>query len=492
MVYSFVERELKFDVGPRFVLPDVSALLPDGGRLETVTEQLQSDYFDTADQALTRAGVTLRHRSGSTDVGWQLKVPFGDFREEIRSDEPAEGVPDELSTLLYGIRRGRALTRIARLVTVRTVTRLLASDGSRLAEFDDDTVHAAAATDVTSSGGTATATTWRELEIELGTGDLDLLKALAKAARVGGARPSTVASKLARALDEPAAGRPARRPRTADVIAGYVAEQQRAILIGDIALRRGHEDVVHQTRVATRRLRSTLRVFGPLFDAPRAATLDAELRWYAGALGEVRDREVLRKRLDGMVANLDDTLLLGPVRQHIDTELRREQSEHWQRLQDDLIGPRYLALLEDLSAWVAQPPWTPKARRPAKIVQDLSERADRLVFRTLRRANAAGDVHRLHSARKAAKRARYAAEAAAPVVGRHASKRIAKRYQRLQDLLGEHQDSLLSAAVLRRLGAVAGTTEGENGFSFGILYEREMANAARVRDEARRVAKQYG
>ena len=32
----------------------------------------------------------------------------------------------------------------------------------------------------------------------------------------------------------------------------------------------------------------------------------------------------------------------------------------------------------------------------------------------------------------------------------------ADRYQRLQDLLGEHQDSLVSAEVLRRLGAKAG------------------------------------
>jgi CHAD domain-containing protein len=192
-----------------------------------------------------------------------------------------------------------------------------------------------------------------------------------------------------------------------------------------------------------------------------------------------------------MVARLDDTLLLGPVKARIDTELRTEQAEHWQSLMSELTGERYLALFTDVAAWVTEPPWTPAARKPAGIVRRLVRRAERKVARRLEKANASGDIHLLHGARKAAKRARYAAEAAEPVIGRKAGVKQAGRYQKLQDLLGEHQDSLVSAEVLRRLGAKAGTVPGENGFAFGVLHEREERNAQLARDKARRIARKY-
>jgi CHAD domain-containing protein len=61
---------------------------------------------------------------------------------------------------------------------------------------------------------------------------------------------------------------------------------------------------VHETRVAARRLRSTLRVFGEVVHAASVEELNNELAWYAALLGEVRDREVLRDRLTMLVAGL--------------------------------------------------------------------------------------------------------------------------------------------------------------------------------------------
>lgn len=489
---SVVERELKFDVGPGFVIPPVDQVLPEGGRFEHGSQQLRSDYFDTADHALLRGGITLRRRTGTSDNGWQLKVPNRPFGEEIQapleqsSEGGAEGVPDDLATLLLGTVGDQALVQVASIVTDRTFTRLVDADGALLAEIGDDQVRASA------SGETATATRWREVEIELGAGSgaLQLLDALDRLLRHAGAQPSDTASKLARALSPPHSIPP---PRTAkqtagDLVARYVAEQQGALLAGDLGLRRGDETVIHPTRVATRRLRSTLRIFRRFVDSDRAARLDGELRWYAGLLGQVRDRQVLRRRLDAMVDDLDDSLLLGPVKARIDTELQTEQAEHWRRLQTEISSRRYLALLADLADWVDHPPHTPAADQSARAVLKPVARSRRRVKQRLRDANIAGDIDLLHPARKAAKRARYAAEAAEPVTGRKASRRQAKRYQRLQDLLGEHQDSLVSATLLRRLGAKAGTTKGENGFSFGILFEREQRNARVAQNKARRAA----
>ncbi|HET8916030.1 MAG TPA: CHAD domain-containing protein, partial [Propionibacteriaceae bacterium] len=79
-----------------------------------------------------------------------------------------------------------------------------------------------------------------------------------------------------------------------------------------------------------------------------------------------------------------------------------------------------------------------------------------------------------HGARKASKRHRYAVEAAQPLWGARADKIISQRKD-LQDLLGDHQDSIVSAAFLRELGGRLGVRSGQNGFSYGILYAREVS-----------------
>ncbi|MBB1246669.1 CHAD domain-containing protein, partial [Streptomyces durbertensis] len=81
-----------------------------------------------------------------------------------------------------------------------------------------------------------------------------------------------------------------------------------------------------------------------------------------------------------------------------------------------------------------------------------------------------------HAARKAAKRLRYAAETARPAHGK-AAKRYARRVRRLQDLLGAHQDAVVTRAALRELAAEADAA-GEPSFAYGVLYAREERAAA--------------
>ncbi|HZB51746.1 MAG TPA: CHAD domain-containing protein [Mycobacteriales bacterium] len=86
----------------------------------------------------------------------------------------------------------------------------------------------------------------------------------------------------------------------------------------------------------------------------------------------------------------------------------------------------------------------------------------------------------LHEARKAAKRARYAAEAVAPVAGAPAT-RLAKGMEDVQELLGAHHDSVVTRELLLRSG-LAAQAAGESAFTYGLLYERESAAAAAVED----------
>ena len=50
-------------------------------------------------------------------------------------------------------------------------------------------------------------------------------------------------------------------------------------------------------------------------------------------------------------------------------------------------------------------------------------------------------------------------------------------------MLGDHQDGVVASATLLRLAKTAGTTTGENGFTYGLLYarEQEAAEAARAK-----------
>ena len=82
--------------------------------------------------------------------------------------------------------------------------------------------------------------------------------------------------------------------------------------------------------------------------------------------------------------------------------------------------------------------------------------------------------------RKAAKRARYAAELMQPI-DPPAAKRERKHFKHIQSVLGDHQDTVVAMEWLRRIGVAAGNTDGENGFTFGLLYGREQALGAECR-----------
>lgn len=264
-------------------------------------------------------------------------------------------------------------------------------------------------------------------------------------------------------------------------VAAYVCEQINAIRDGDAALRRG-EDPIHATRVAIRRLRSTLRVFADAFDSAVAVGLDEELSWYAGILGHVRDHEVQRARFAKAVADLPGEWVLGPVAADIETTLAAEQRTYRADVDTVLTGDRYAALMSALDTLD-----TAVQSLPRRNFRSLANKAGKKARTRLKTAIAgtAGDDEALHRARKAFKRARYAAELATPLIGKKQAKKTIRRYKHVQEVLGEHQDSLVAAEFLRRLGAAAGTRPAENGFTYGLLFANEQQAAAVARRRAR-------
>lgn len=84
-------------------------------------------------------------------------------------------------------------------------------------------------------------------------------------------------------------------------------------------------------------------------------------------------------------------------------------------------------------------------------------------------------------ARKAAKRLRYAAEAAAVIDGKKA-RLLERAAHSIQKVLGRHQDSVVAREVLRRLAAEAFPL-GENAFTYGRLHAFEQNQADQTEAE---------
>jgi CHAD domain-containing protein len=262
-----------------------------------------------------------------------------------------------------------------------------------------------------------------------------------------------------------------------DVLGHYVAEQCTVIIDSEIQLRAG-EDVVHQTRVAVRRLRSTIRVFSKFFDASEAEHLEVELVWWANLLGMVRDLDILSQRQTALLAELPPELILGPVAATIQAELAVQRKQAVDAMVDAMNTERYRKLIGLMHHWRSDAPFTAAADAATEAIDDVIKRTKRKARRRLTTAVAARRANEpsndlFHSARKASKRYRYAVEAAQPVWGSKADKIVSERKD-LQDLLGNHQDGIVSAAFLRDLGARLGIRSGQNGFSYGVLYAREI------------------
>ena len=181
------ERGNKYDAVVGWVLPELRDLVPDGGRVEQETVRVDSVYFDTERHDLLRHGVVLRCRTGQADAGWQLTVPAGDARTEIRVDPTGSHttVPKELAALTAGVRRGQSLRHIVTVHTDRTVHRVSGADDQVVVEVTDDRVDA-----VAPGRRAATLSSWREIAAELGpAGGRDVLDAVdARLTRIGGDR----------------------------------------------------------------------------------------------------------------------------------------------------------------------------------------------------------------------------------------------------------------------------------------------------------------
>jgi CHAD domain-containing protein len=452
-VKAALEREVK--LAPPQDL-DVTSL---GERAPART--FDSTYWDTPDRALLRRGVTLRRRVERRKGAWQLKLPASEARFELEfADAPAP--PEDAVGLLVALTRRTALEPVAQLRTRRETIRVR-RDEVHVADVVLDAVTVLVGRNVVAA--------FDEVEVELVDGAEKDLRRLERELRAAGATDAGGPSKLARALGAAANGAsPGRRDGTpAGILGRALREQADRLVRHDPGTRTGLDpEDVHQFRVATRRLRAFLRAGSDLVDAGWAGETRTELSWLGGALGAVRDRDVLIERFRSEAEELDeiDRKALEPFFAALDAERDAARAE----LPAVLDSDRYLALLARLES---EAPLVEASDRTLTSIWRREYRRTRRVMLAL------GDDppdDELHASRIRVKRARYAAELAGPELGKKGAAFV-DAAKELQDVLGAHQDAVVGEELLRRLAPRL----RRSALAMGRLVDREQAR----REEAR-------
>jgi CHAD domain-containing protein len=501
------EEERKYEVDPGFTLPELGGALPPGGQVVPCAPvSLRATYYDTADLRLARAGASLRYRRGDEEP-WTVKLPTDvpGIRHEISRAGPPGTIPAELVGVVTSYARGAALSPATVLRTTRRVYELRGRDGGLLAEVDDDTVAV--------MEGKSVRSRFREIEVERHTGGRKLLDRVGDELRAAGAATGTFTPKHVRALGGVGpddlvrpCGTLSRKASAGEVVTEALRADVARMLRHDplvrlrIALPDG-DTAVHQMRVGCRRLRSDLRTFRALLDQAWVARLRDELAWIADVLGAVRDAEVLRARLrrtagSDPLAPLDDAAVA-----RIDAELAARQEEALTALDAQMRTERYLALLDTLVAAAATPRLASADRAPlqqatrlaaVRATQPARDLLPRLVAKPWRQlaygvdgVTGAGSLDPTapdddwHQVRIRAKRARYAAEAVAGLLGGPAAE-LARAVAAVQNLLGEHQDAVIAADTWLSI-AQSDPDDHTLAVTAGRLVERERASVRQVR-----------
>jgi CHAD domain-containing protein len=462
-----VEQETKLQAPDDFRLPDLTGTHDSLVAAPAMTMDLDAVYYDSDDMTLARSGITLRHRTGTPGAVWTLKMPMRAgtesalVRRELDFTSHNGAVPPDARDLVRGYLRSRPLHRVGRLRTHRTSVPLLDDEGEQLLEVVDDVVSIFDGRQRT--GG------FHEVEIEVkarGKAARRALEATVHTLVDAGCQKDRAVPKLVRAvgaratapaeLETPELGAD---PNVRRLVKCALQASAGRLVQLDPGVRLGEDpEDLHRFRVAARRLRSDLRTFGPVLDPTWNRELRGELAWLGTEVGTVRDLDVLRERITASGAAAlgpSDALGLALVMTRIEDQHEAARA----RVLRALRSRRYDRLLDSLVEAVHNPVYVDPRRDPdraaRKFVRQCVRRQWRQLDRAVRALDDVPDDAELHQVRIRAKRCRYAAEAAAPLLGDDARK-LAGRMTGLQDELGTLCDTNFAEGwLLRAAGADA-------------------------------------
>lgn len=430
-------------------------------------------YFDTPRLRLHRDGFSLRVRESGGRLVQTVKAggKSAGLFDRSEWEMPVASLEPDLAALgqtpLGAMkRRLGSLEEVSRSLVRRTVWQLDGGGARIEVALDEATVCAG-----------ADSNRFGEIELELKAGPVERLFVLARELseklplRIG------VSSKSERGYDL-AAGSWGRLRKAGAVELDEqmrVAEAFSAITHACISHFRLNEDLVvgkrdpaalHQARVAMRRLRAGLSLFGPAIRDGGFPRLREEIRWLTGSLGDARNLDVFLKRHGDQLSGRDRRTVDSARSNAYRTAVRAIES---QRMRD---------LMLDLVEWLETGEW----RGGRKAALPIRTFAERRLDRQWGRVHTDGarlrslDEERLHLLRIDVKKMRYAVEFLGSLYRRQQVKSFAESLESIQEALGELNDEVTG----RELAEVLGVQLPADGWGAGTgTRKKQLATVVR-------------
>jgi inorganic triphosphatase YgiF len=431
------------------------------------TQKLLSIYFDTPACDLRQGGAAMRvRRAGGRWV--QTLKQGGGAAGGLHSREEFEHVLKECQLDLAVLPQEKLTRRLAEwqhegLLQPRFETRFMRKTWMLRTEAGDVVECALDRGSIVTPDGTRSAPIC-EVELELKSGGVGALFAIARAlarefpleledrskaergyALLEGsvAEPTSVRAERVELVESDTLGSGLRKIVGAGL--AHLHANRRAML----GATRPDPEFVHQMRVALRRLRTALTIFGKSDPELQALTLKGRMQELARLLGDARDWDVfVETTLAAAQRALPDepwSALAVPA-----ASRAREASA---RVEEALRSPAYFELALDLGELAA----TADARIPLR--QPLLDHARRVLRRRYKQLRGRGEgmgshsPEARHAVRIAAKKMRYASEFFGSLFPGKAHASFLRRFVKLQDELGALNDRASARRLLDLVGA---------------------------------------
>jgi len=441
------------------------------------SRRLENVYYDTADQRLRAKGLAFRVRKDgrkyqqtlkSNDAGG-LVAYRGEWQTPLASATPDLALlPLEASEVLHGLLEADELHSLF-TTRVRRQTRRLATGANGAGGL----VEAALDLGEIEAGGRRQQIA--EIELELLDGSPASLYDLALELDAETPLQVEMRSKPARgyalAASEPPAWYKAPplalKPRTTvdDALQAILRTCLHHWCINEAAALDGRDpEGVHQMRVALRRLRSAVSVFGRLIAPERRRWLEEGAGYVIGSLGPARDWDVFcSESLAPVLAARPGDRHLAALRDAAEDERRRG----YETARTRIGAPAYTRFLLELGRWIEAGGWReqPTGRGAAWFGRPIVEFADHRLAKRHKQALRLGrrfaelTPAQRHRVRIALKKLRYTAEFFQGLYGKKRTKAYLAAVKQLQDALGHLNDvavaETLTAGLIERAGTAA-------------------------------------
>ncbi|MBX9761273.1 MAG: CHAD domain-containing protein [Beijerinckiaceae bacterium] len=488
------EVEVKLEAAPA-VLRSAFTLAPFAGATPARAHTFATTYFDTADNALSRAGLALRvRRAGRRRIMTLKWTPRGEAGAFTRGEQEAAVQGDAPEPHLLGPEAAQMIEAASGGAPLEARSMTIFKRRAAIVSFNGAQIEAGQDEGRILAGDRKARIA--ELELELKGGDPAALFDFAAGLTAFGFRVAAApkglrghwlatgeAPRETRAIS---AGLSPDAPID-DAIAAILGANLKQFVANWPALSPDCPEAVHQMRVSLRRLRSALGLFNRAIPCDGFTRFREEAKRIASAMGPARDQDVLLDLVEhgpaqalGRDASFDALMKASG----------RKRAAAYRNVRALIEAPETSRFVLELQAMIARREWRASQADATDAQQDAraavsapafaAQALDRLDKKARRRGKNLVELapEERHEARIALKNLRYAADFFSPLFVRgRGARKFLRAIGDLQEALGAYNDAIVARSIVADLEQAAGVAAGRAGGAVAGWAARGAADA---------------